>query len=118
MNLLSASVILVTTLTIASSAIAQTSDSKPEVVAQPATSSNTAVVPDLKAAQRIAEAVWEARFGIQTVEKYRPYQGHLENDVWHVWGTAIEEGNVRGGGMPSIEISRQDGRVIRVYLAR
>ena len=76
-----------------------------------------AFVPDAKTALRIAEAVWEARFGEYIVVKYRPYQVKLEEDVWIIYGTS-EDGSIRGGGVPTIKISRENGKIIEAYLSK
>jgi hypothetical protein len=75
------------------------------------------IVPDMSTALRIAEAVFDARFGETTRRKFEPYKGYEVETFWIVAGTSTE-GLVLGGGMPTVEISKEDGRIIKLYLSR
>ncbi|HMU96240.1 MAG TPA: NTF2 fold immunity protein [Elusimicrobiota bacterium] len=69
------------------------------------------VVPDEKTAIRIALAVWEPLYGTKDVEGKAPYRARLEGNVWRVEGT-LPPGHL--GGVPTAEISKVDGRILRV----
>lgn len=74
-------------------------------------------VPDETTALKIAEAVWTARYGELIVSKFRPYRVTSKDDRWTIIGTPID-GSTHGGGMPEIEISKVDGKVLSVNLSR
>jgi hypothetical protein len=67
-------------------------------------------VPDDKTAIKIAEAVWLAKYD-DSIIKNKPYDVSLKDGVWTVRSIATK-GHTGGGGY--IEISREDGRIIRV----
>src|SRR5712671_5102270 len=67
-------------------------------------------VPDQITALKIAEAVWLPIYGAEIYNK-RPFTAKLKGDVWIVEGTLPKD---MVGGVPLAEISRVDGRVIRV----
>jgi hypothetical protein len=71
-------------------------------------------VPDQITALKIAEAVWLPIYGAEIYNK-RPFTAKLKGDVWVVEGTLPED---MLGGVPLAEISRVDGRVIRVSHGR
>jgi hypothetical protein len=68
-------------------------------------------VPDQQTAGRIAEAVWIPIYGEEHIKSERPFKARLENDVWTVEGT-LPKGFV--GGVAIAEISKSDGRILRV----
>jgi hypothetical protein len=71
------------------------------------------LVPDEKTAISIAEAVWIPIYGKETVDSEKPLKAHLEGDVWIVQGT-LHAGTGSRGGSAIAEISRTDGRVLRI----
>jgi len=72
-------------------------------------------VPDEKAAVAIAVAVWTPIYGKDKIEKERPYVAELKGDVWYVRGTLQQPLiGVRKGGVAEAEISKDDGRILRV----
>jgi hypothetical protein len=75
-------------------------------------------VPDEKTAIKIAVAVWEPIFGEDQVAREKPYRVHLlTNDVWRVEGSLPkpQSGSLTLGGVMTAEISKADGKVLRVY---
>ena len=62
-------------------------------------------------ATTIAVAVWEPIYGKDQIAKQKPFVATLDNDVWTVRGT-LPEGML--GGVAEAEISKTDGRIIRV----
>jgi len=71
-------------------------------------------VPDQATAAAIAEAVWLPIYGKQTLDKERPFRATLKGDVWTVTGTVHWKNKQDKGGVAIAEISRIDGRIIRV----
>lgn len=67
-------------------------------------------VPDETTATRIAEAVWIPIWGEQSVSGEKPFVATLNGDVWTVRGT-LKAGP---GGVAEAEISKRDGRILRV----
>jgi hypothetical protein len=72
-------------------------------------------VPDEKTAVRIAVAVWEPIYGVDTIAGQRPSQARLENGVWIVEGSLPR---VVPGGVAIAEIVKDDGRISRVSHGR
>ena len=68
-------------------------------------------VPDSATAARIAEAVWIPIYGEEHIRRERPYHASLEGDVWRVVGY-LPPNHV--GGTAVAEISKRDGRILRV----
>lgn len=68
------------------------------------------IVPDSATAIKIAEAIWLPIYGEQVLSK-KPYKAELQGNVWIVTGTL--SGNTVGG-VPIVEISKTDGKVIRL----
>lgn len=68
-------------------------------------------VPNEETAVRIAEAIFYPIYGEEKIKEERPFKATLNNDVWTVEGT-LEEGFL--GGVAIAEISKKDGRIIRV----
>ena len=68
-------------------------------------------VPDAKTATTIAVAVWEPIYGADKIAKQKPYRAVLTNGIWIVEGTFHSSGF---GGVAVAEISKDDGRIVRV----
>jgi hypothetical protein len=69
-------------------------------------------VPDKETAIAIAQAVWTPIYGKKTILKERPFRTTLTNNIWIVQGSLPEGYN---GGVAVAEISKEDGRILRVY---
>ena len=69
-------------------------------------------VPDAVTAARIAEAVWIPIYGEQHIASEKPFKVTLSGDVWTVTGRDLPPGTA--GGVAEAEISKRDGRVLRV----
>jgi NTF2 fold immunity protein len=69
-------------------------------------------VPDAATAVRIAEAVWIPIYGAQQIAKEKPFKATLKVDVWTVTGKDLPAGTV--GGVAEAEVSKRDGRILRV----
>lgn len=72
-------------------------------------------VPDEQTAIRIAIAVWEPIYGPMHIANKKPFHAQLLGDVWIVEGS-LPKGVV--GGVPIAEISKVDGRIVRVSHGR
>ena len=72
-------------------------------------------VPDGKTAIRIAVAIWEPIYGEKQIAREKPYLASLTNGVWTVTGSLprIPFVDVKGGTAIA-EISKEDGRILRV----
>jgi hypothetical protein len=68
-------------------------------------------VPDEQTAIAIAVAVWSPIYGRDHIQNEKPFKAVLTNGVWHVEGT-LPEGLV--GGVAVAEISKDDGRILKV----
>jgi hypothetical protein len=68
-------------------------------------------VPDAATAIKIAVAVWEPIYGRKQIRSERPFHASLRNGVWTVRGS-LPRGAV--GGVAEADISKRDGRVLRV----
>ncbi|PIS47402.1 MAG: hypothetical protein COT17_03605 [Elusimicrobia bacterium CG08_land_8_20_14_0_20_51_18] len=68
-------------------------------------------VPNEEAAVKIAVAVWIPIYGEEQIEKEKPYKATLKNGIWHVNGSLPE---VMVGGVAEAEISKEDGRILRI----
>lgn len=68
-------------------------------------------VPDEKTAIRIAEAVWSPIYGEDKIQNEKPFVASLKHEVWTVQGS-LPKGWV--GGVAIAEISKSDGRILRV----
>ena len=67
-------------------------------------------VPDSSTAVRIAVAVWGPIYGEQHIAGEQPYRATLHGDIWTVTGSLA-----RGpGGVAIAQISRRNGRIIRI----
>jgi hypothetical protein len=75
------------------------------------------VVPDPTTAIAAGGAFLRAYFG----GKYRldspGYDADLKGDVWTVWERLPCSPNCLGGG-PTLEMSKRDGRVLRIYMSQ
>ena len=73
-------------------------------------------VPDEKTAIRIAVAVWIPIYGEKEIEGEKPYHAALSNGIWFVGGSLPKPppGHIRVGGVAEAEISKDDGRILRV----
>ena len=72
-------------------------------------------VPDQQTAIRIAVAIWEPIYGREHIEGEKPYRATLKDGVWIVAGS-LPKGWV--GGVALAEISKKDGRILRVSHGR
>jgi hypothetical protein len=72
--------------------------------------SKDGLVPNAETAIKIAEAVWLPIYG-DGIFKKKPFKAHLAGDVWVVEGTLPAE---MVGGVPVAEISKKDGKILRV----
>lgn len=81
-------------------------------------------VPNDSTAIKIAEAVWYPTYG-KSVDSSRPFKAFLQGDtLWIVTGTApMSNKEIVGGdtifhfihrGVPYIEISKSDGKILKV----
>ncbi len=68
-------------------------------------------VPNKDVAIKIAVAVWEPIYGVEHIAGEKPYRATLKKDVWTVQGS-LPEGSK--GGVALAEISKKDGRILRV----
>jgi len=69
-------------------------------------------VPDEQTAVRIAEAIWVPLYGQEQIDSEKPFRVYLQNGVWTVKGKPIPKDSF--GGVAIAEISKKDGRIIRV----
>ena len=68
-------------------------------------------VPDEKTAIKIAEAVWIPIYGEHQIQSEKPFVASLKNGVWTVEGSLPKGWD---GGVAIAEISKRDGRILRV----
>jgi hypothetical protein len=68
-------------------------------------------VPDAVTAIKIAVAVWQPIYGAEHIATERPYHAALHNGVWIVEGS-LPKGFL--GGVAVAEISKDDGKILRV----
>jgi hypothetical protein len=68
-------------------------------------------VPNAETAISIAVAVWIPIYGKDNIERQRPYRAGLKNGIWTVTGS-LPKG--KAGGVAVAEISKDDGRILRV----
>lgn len=73
-------------------------------------------VPDSMTAVRIAEAVLAPIYPVKVLNAERPFKARLSGDTWTVEGTLPRgaRGFVSVGGVAVVEISKTDGRILRV----
>lgn len=70
------------------------------------------MVPNAETAVAIAVAVFKPIYGAEQIESQRPFHAQLNGEVWHVYGSLPV--NLLGG-IAEAELSRKDGRIIRVW---
>jgi len=68
-------------------------------------------VPDETTAIAIAVAVWNPIYGKEKIQKEKPYNATLSNGVWRVTGSLPERCI---GGVAIAEISKDDGKILRI----
>lgn len=68
-------------------------------------------VPDGETAITIAVAVWNPIYGKENIEKKKPFKATLKEGIWNVTGS-LPTGWM--GGVPEAEISKDDGRILRI----
>jgi hypothetical protein len=69
-------------------------------------------VPNQETAIAIAVAVWLPIYGKENIERQKPYVASLVNGVWVVEGTWSKD--YTHGGVAIAEISKSNGKVLRV----
>jgi hypothetical protein len=69
-------------------------------------------VPDAATAMRIAEAVWIPIYGEAHIAAEKPFKATLKGDVWTVTGKDLPPNTL--GGFAEADISKRDGRILRV----
>ena len=69
-------------------------------------------VPDAATAGRIAEAVWIPLYGDKRIFSEKPFNVTLHGGVWTVTGKDLPRG--WDGGVAEADISKRDGRILRV----
>ncbi len=67
-------------------------------------------VPNAQTAIKIAEAVWLPIYGKRIYDE-KPFYTNLENGIWTVKGS-LPKGHI--GGAAEIDISKKDGKILRV----
>jgi hypothetical protein len=72
------------------------------------------VVRSPKVAFGIAEAVLKEIYGDDQIERQKPFHVSLKNNVWYVKGSVTDDSGYVKGGVFEIEISKIDGKIIRV----
>jgi len=77
-------------------------------------------VPDSLTAVRIAEAVLSPIYSAELLNSERPFQATLSGDTWTVEGSTphVHPGRDYIGGVAVVEISKADGRILRVSHGR
>jgi hypothetical protein len=68
-------------------------------------------VPNAETAIAIAVAVWNPIYGKDQIAKEKPYKAHLSKGIWTVEGSLPEGAD---GGVAEADISKDDGRILRV----
>lgn len=69
------------------------------------------VIPDEATAIKVAVAVWEPIYGAEQIAKEKPYRVTLTNGIWTVQGSLPKGWR---GGVVLAEISKTDGRILRI----
>lgn len=69
-------------------------------------------VPNEETAIAIAVAVWNPIYGKEKIENEKPFHANLKDGVWTVKGS-LPKGFDKGGTAIA-EISKDDGRIIRI----
>lgn len=68
-------------------------------------------VPDAETAIAIAVAVWNPIYGKKKIAGEKPYRASLKDGVWTVRGS-LPKG--MKGGVAEVDISKDDGRILRL----
>ena len=68
-------------------------------------------VPDAETAIAIAVAVWNPIYGKDVIAQEKPYKASLSKGIWTVTGSLPENAP---GGVAETDISKEDGRILRV----
>jgi hypothetical protein len=68
-------------------------------------------VPNKETAISIAIAVWLPIYSKEQIESEKPYTAKLNNGIWFVTGSLPNGWN---GGVAEAEISKDDGKIIRI----
>jgi NTF2 fold immunity protein of polymorphic toxin system component len=73
-------------------------------------------VPDQETAVKIAEAVLTPIYGVEKTSQEKPFVAELKGGVWLVSGTFHPDpsGAISKGGVAIVEISKADGKILRV----
>ena len=73
-------------------------------------------VPDEVTAIAIAIAVWNPIYGKEIIKKEVPYHATLKDGIWTVEGSLPKppKGMLAAGGVAIAEISKDNGRILRV----
>lgn len=73
-------------------------------------------VPDSVTGVRIAEAVLAPIYSVKVLMAERPFTARLSGEIWTVEGTLPRRarGTESIGGVAVVEISKADGRILRV----
>jgi len=69
-------------------------------------------VPDTITAVRVAEAILAPIYGEQQIAREKPFKATLNEGTWAVRGT-LAAGRV--GGVATVKIAKQDGRILFVW---
>ncbi|MBI3561579.1 MAG: hypothetical protein HY080_07690 [Gammaproteobacteria bacterium] len=72
-------------------------------------------MPDENTAIQIAVAIWASIYGAEKIAREKPYHARLENGVWIVVGSLPK---TMRGGVAIAEISKENGRILRVSHGR
>ena len=67
-------------------------------------------VPDAKTAIKIAEAIWLPIYGERIYEK-KPFVAKLQGEIWVIQGSLSSQ---MLGGVPTAEISKKTGEILKV----
>lgn len=68
-------------------------------------------VPDKATAIAIAVAVWVPIYGKENIENKKPFKAILKDGIWYVSGSVPLGWK---GGVPEAEVSKDDGRTLRI----
>jgi len=84
------------------------------------------LVPDEETALKVGMPILEKYYGKELIDRYEPYRVVALRDEWVVMGSSETHqdqgrspgGTARGGGFPSLSISKKDAKVSRIALSR
>ncbi len=92
------------------------SDNETRQISQTSTKPNyepkDGYVPDEETAIAIAVAVWNPIYGKENIDAEKPFHANLKNGIWTVTGS-LPKGFDKGGTAIA-EISKEDGRILRI----